>query len=51
MLALSILFDFLVVILIAWAVLWAVAWVLVFAGMAWIRLSDLFHHLTKGKFQ
>lgn len=49
--ALSLLFDFLVVILAVWAILWAVAWVLVLAGIAWVRIADRFHRFTKGKFQ
>jgi hypothetical protein len=30
---------------------WLVSWLIVGAGMAWVKLADKFHNLTKGKWQ
>lgn len=38
------------IILIAIA-LWAVSWLAIGMSMAWVKLADKFHNLTKGKWQ
>lgn len=30
---------------------WLAGWLIVFSGMAWVKLADKFHKLTKGKWQ
>ena len=30
---------------------WLVSWLAIGTGMAWIKLADKFHKLTKGKWQ
>lgn len=30
---------------------WHIGWLIVGTGMAWVKLADKFHKLTKGKWQ
>ena len=30
---------------------WLAGWLIVGVGMAWVKLADKFHNLTKGKWQ
>ncbi len=43
--------DILLSIILIAIALWVVSWLAIGMGMAWVKLADKFHNITKGKWQ